>query len=188
MLLQFFALWDDLLSIYRIRSLSISMLGLFSKSICFYFPVQSIFGVPGVHLSKDPGYRSSAFSHNSGKSRRQSMLLWGSKRFWKIPKKIFWKKKNTTHLLNWFTNNSSKKSCFFSYSPAPQSISCRTAAPSSNEMKKQKNSILKKLWCFMRKSKMMIFLVICPSQFTKFLFDFLLFWKRKKKTRIKKHK
>jgi len=37
--------------------------------------VQSIFGVPGVHLSKDPGYRSSAFSHNSGKSRRQSMLL-----------------------------------------------------------------------------------------------------------------
>ena len=119
MLLQFFTLWDDLLSIYRIRSLSISMLGLFSKSICFHFPVQSIFGVPGVHLSKDPGYRSSAFSHNSGKSRRQSMLLWGSKRFWKIPKKIFWKKKNTTHLLNWFTNNSSKKSCFFSYSPAP---------------------------------------------------------------------
>ena len=89
MLLQFFALWDDLLSIYRIRSLSISMLGLFSKSICFYFPVQSIFGVPGVHLSKDPGYRSSAFSHNSGKSRRQSMLLWGSKRFWKIPKKSY---------------------------------------------------------------------------------------------------
>lgn len=37
--------------------------------------VQSIFSVPGIHLSKDPGYRSSAFSHNSGKSRRQSMLL-----------------------------------------------------------------------------------------------------------------
>jgi len=37
--------------------------------------VQSIFSVAGTHLSKDPGYRSSAFSHNSGKSRRQSMLL-----------------------------------------------------------------------------------------------------------------
>ena len=37
--------------------------------------VQSIFSVPGIHLSKDPGYRSSAFPHSSGKSRRQSMLL-----------------------------------------------------------------------------------------------------------------
>jgi serine/threonine protein kinase len=38
--------------------------------------VQSIFTLPGVHLSKDPGYRSSAFNHaSSGKSRRQSMLL-----------------------------------------------------------------------------------------------------------------
>lgn len=38
--------------------------------------VQSIFTIPGVHLSKDPGYRSSAFNHaSSGKSRRQSMLL-----------------------------------------------------------------------------------------------------------------
>ena len=37
--------------------------------------VQSIFTVPGVHLSKDPGYRSSAFHHQTGKSRRQSMLL-----------------------------------------------------------------------------------------------------------------
>ena len=88
MLLQFFCTLRCPFE-YRIRSLSISMLGLFSKSICFYFPVQSIFGVPGVHLSKDPGYRSSAFSHNSGKSRRQSMLLWGSKRFWKIPKKSY---------------------------------------------------------------------------------------------------
>ena len=42
----------------------------------FLFSVQSIFTIPGVHLSKDPGYRSSAFSHaSSGKSRRQSMLL-----------------------------------------------------------------------------------------------------------------
>lgn len=46
------------------------------SNIFFLFSVQSIFGVPGIHLSKDPGYRSSAFSHNSGKSRRQSMLLW----------------------------------------------------------------------------------------------------------------
>merc|ERR1719367_1574672 len=38
--------------------------------------VQSIFTLPGVQLSKDPGYRSSAFNHaSSGKSRRQSMLL-----------------------------------------------------------------------------------------------------------------
>merc|ERR1719208_414666 len=37
--------------------------------------VQSIFTVPGVHLSEDPGYRSSAFHHQTGKSRRQSMLL-----------------------------------------------------------------------------------------------------------------
>ena len=41
-----------------------------------HFSVQSIFTLPGVHLSKDPGYRSSAFNHaSSGKSRRQSMLL-----------------------------------------------------------------------------------------------------------------
>ena len=39
------------------------------------FAVQSIFTVPGISLSKDPGYRSSAFSHSTGKSRRQSMLL-----------------------------------------------------------------------------------------------------------------
>lgn len=38
---------------------------------------QSLFSIPGIHLSKDPGYRSSAFSNNSSgsKSRRQSMLL-----------------------------------------------------------------------------------------------------------------
>ncbi len=45
----------------------------------FVFADQSIFSVPGVRLSKDPGFRSSAFSHGSGgggaKSRRQSMLL-----------------------------------------------------------------------------------------------------------------
>ena len=40
-----------------------------------FFSVQSIFTVPGIHLSKDPGYRSSAFPQSSGKSRRQSMLL-----------------------------------------------------------------------------------------------------------------
>lgn len=44
-----------------------------------FTPVQSIFSAPGVHLSKNPGYRSSAFSHGSGagggKTRRQSMLL-----------------------------------------------------------------------------------------------------------------
>ena len=41
----------------------------------------------------------------------------------------------------------------------------------------------------MRKSKMMIFLVICPSllQFTKFLFDFFVILKGRK-TRIKKNK
>lgn len=44
--------------------------------IFFVFTVQSIFTLPGVQLSKDPGYRSSAFNHaSSGKSRRQSMLL-----------------------------------------------------------------------------------------------------------------
>lgn len=37
--------------------------------------VQSIFSVPGIVLAKDPGYRSSAYNHTSGKSRRQSMLL-----------------------------------------------------------------------------------------------------------------
>lgn len=41
----------------------------------FSFSAASIFTVPGVHLSKDPGYRSSAFNHAPGKSRRQSMLL-----------------------------------------------------------------------------------------------------------------
>ena len=46
------------------------------KLIFFLFSVQSIFTVPGIHLSKDPGYRSSAFPQSSGKSRRQSMLLW----------------------------------------------------------------------------------------------------------------
>ena len=83
-----------------------------------------------------------------------------AKDFWKphkkSKKKIFWKKKkkNTTHLLNWFTNNSSKKSCFFLSKPRSPSISCRSAAPSSNEIKKQKKiQFLKKLWCFMRKSK-----------------------------------
>jgi len=34
---------------------------------------ESIFSVPGIKLSKDPGYRSSVFSQ--GKSRRQSMLV-----------------------------------------------------------------------------------------------------------------
>ena len=74
----------------------------FLKSICFYFPVQSIFGVPGVHLSKDPGYRSSAFSHNSGKSRRQSMLLWEAKRIsFGEKNEIFWNKKKP-HLLIYY--------------------------------------------------------------------------------------
>jgi len=35
----------------------------------------SLLGCPGVHLAKDPGYRSSAFPQSQGKSRRQSMLL-----------------------------------------------------------------------------------------------------------------
>jgi hypothetical protein len=35
---------------------------------------QSIFSVAGVHLAKDPGYRSNGFPAG-GKSRRQSMLL-----------------------------------------------------------------------------------------------------------------
>jgi len=34
---------------------------------------ESIFSLPGIHLSKDPGYRSSGFPQ--GKARRQSMLL-----------------------------------------------------------------------------------------------------------------
>merc|ERR1711962_1762987 len=36
---------------------------------------ESIFSVPGVQLSRDPGYRSTGFPANQGKSRRQSMLL-----------------------------------------------------------------------------------------------------------------
>jgi len=36
---------------------------------------QSIFSLPGIHLAKDPGYRSSSFPHGNGKTRRQSMLL-----------------------------------------------------------------------------------------------------------------
>jgi len=36
---------------------------------------QSIFTLPGIHLAKDPGYRSSSFPHGNGKTRRQSMLL-----------------------------------------------------------------------------------------------------------------
>jgi len=35
----------------------------------------SILCVPGVHLARDPGYRSTAFQPAQGKSRRQSMLL-----------------------------------------------------------------------------------------------------------------
>jgi len=35
----------------------------------------SLLSCPGVHLAKDPGYRSSAFPQSQGKSRRQSMLL-----------------------------------------------------------------------------------------------------------------
>jgi len=35
----------------------------------------SLLGCPGVHLAKDPGYRSSGFPQSQGKSRRQSMLL-----------------------------------------------------------------------------------------------------------------
>jgi len=47
-----------------------------SAAIETLLDVQSIFTLPGVQLSKDPGYRSSAFNHaSSGKSRRQSMLL-----------------------------------------------------------------------------------------------------------------
>ena len=46
------------------------------KYLTYILAVQSIFTLPGVQLSKDPGYRSSAFNHaSSGKSRRQSMLL-----------------------------------------------------------------------------------------------------------------
>ncbi|XP_069693438.1 cyclin-dependent kinase 17-like isoform X1 [Periplaneta americana] len=39
--------------------------------------VMSIFSIPGIQLSKDPGYRSSNFPKSSvtGRSRRQSMLL-----------------------------------------------------------------------------------------------------------------
>ncbi|XP_059090197.1 cyclin-dependent kinase 17-like isoform X1 [Tigriopus californicus] len=37
--------------------------------------VQSLFTVPGIHLSKDPGYNPSVFPHGSGRIRRQSMLL-----------------------------------------------------------------------------------------------------------------
>jgi len=35
----------------------------------------SLLACPGVHLAKDPGYRSSGFPQSQGKSRRQSMLL-----------------------------------------------------------------------------------------------------------------
>jgi len=35
----------------------------------------SLLGCPGVHLAKDPGYRSGGFPQSQGKSRRQSMLL-----------------------------------------------------------------------------------------------------------------
>eukprot|EP00092_Neocalanus_flemingeri_P015913 GFUD01017230.1.p1 GENE.GFUD01017230.1~~GFUD01017230.1.p1 ORF type:complete len:556 (+),score=102.77 GFUD01017230.1:471-2138(+) len=35
----------------------------------------SLLGCTGVHLAKDPGYRSSGFPQSQGKSRRQSMLL-----------------------------------------------------------------------------------------------------------------
>ena len=44
------------------------------------FPVMSIFTIPGIQLSKDPGYRSSSFPKSGvnllSLSRRQSMLLW----------------------------------------------------------------------------------------------------------------
>jgi hypothetical protein len=38
----------------------------------------SIFTIPGIQLSRDPGYRSSNFPKSgvTGRSRRQSMLLW----------------------------------------------------------------------------------------------------------------
>jgi len=40
----------------------------------------SIFTIPGIQLSKDPGYRSSNFPKSgvTGRSRRQSMLLWNT--------------------------------------------------------------------------------------------------------------
>ena len=41
----------------------------------FCFSAASIFSVSGVHLAKDPGYRSGGFAQSQGKSRRQSMLL-----------------------------------------------------------------------------------------------------------------
>lgn len=47
----------------------------FKKTKIILLLVQSVFSVPGIHLSKDPGYRSSTFQQSSGKSRRQSMLL-----------------------------------------------------------------------------------------------------------------
>lgn len=45
------------------------------------FAVMSIFTIPGIQLSRDPGYRSSNFSKSgvTGRSRRQSMLLWNMK-------------------------------------------------------------------------------------------------------------
>ena len=36
---------------------------------------ESVMIVPGVQLSRDPGYRSTGFPAAQGKSRRQSMLL-----------------------------------------------------------------------------------------------------------------
>ena len=39
----------------------------------YFISAESIFSVPGIQLSKDPGYRSSVFPQ--GKTRRQSMLL-----------------------------------------------------------------------------------------------------------------
>lgn len=36
---------------------------------------ESVMTVPGMHLSRDPGYRSTSFQPNQSKSRRQSMLL-----------------------------------------------------------------------------------------------------------------
>ena len=36
---------------------------------------QSVMFVPGIHLARDPGHRSTGFVSAQGKSRRQSMLL-----------------------------------------------------------------------------------------------------------------
>lgn len=79
---------------------------------CFV-PVQSIFTVPGIHLSKDPGYRSSAFPQSSGKSRRQSMLLWLDQQKWfSSKKKVKNRSKYFKATLQWRQNSSRLFSAF----------------------------------------------------------------------------